>query len=311
MNAVLYLRDDSPELCELPVIHEHPFAEYRQTLIDAMPEPIINNMTISSLQQGRDHQSLHFYTDGSCSFPHMKHVCFASYSIVVDLLMHDVDRRTQAATFPFTQSFPTFQHIACGRLRGFQSIQRAELAAMVLLCESFTAFTAYTDSADVIHKVALCRRINTTNELAGFVDFDLLLRLYHALTPEMHILKTKAHREIGQIDDLLDRYHAMGNAAVDLFAKQTCKHLLPEVFTELETQCVNTQSDVANLQEVFALVISLQIARARAEDHRRVGQHIGDNLGGVFPKEPENTLLHWTTQHKWTRDTPWNLHWTL
>ena len=83
----------------------------------------------------------------------------------------------------------------CGRLNGFQSIHRAELVAVVILCEYFTEFTAFTDSVDVIHKVALCRRTTEAKELAGFADFDLLIRLHATLTPEKQILKTKATLE--------------------------------------------------------------------------------------------------------------------
>ena len=308
-KAIQYLQEEGLELCDLPVIHQHPHAEYRQIILDALPEPTIDENTVTSLQCGRDMDSLHFYTDGSCRHPTCKHLCFASYSIVVDVLRHDVDRRVLAAAFPYTQSLASFQPIACGRLNGFQSIHRAELVAVVILCEYFTEFTAFTDSADVIHKVALCRRTTEVKELAGFADFDLLIRLHATLTPEKQILKTKAHREIAEIQDLNERYQAMGNAAVDFHAKQTCEKFLPEIFHELEMQYVDTKSDIDKLQDVFALILDLQVARAQAEEDQRVGQHIGDETGGVFPKQPESTSINWSIANKWTLEDQWNTHW--
>ena len=120
VQATKYLQDEGAELCDLPVVHQHPYAEYRQTILDAMPEPSIPEQMVQKLQTGRNKDTLQFYTDGSCQYPHLKHLCFASYSIVVDLLEHDVDRRTLAAAFPFTNSLQSFQQIACGLLHGFQ-----------------------------------------------------------------------------------------------------------------------------------------------------------------------------------------------
>ena len=310
VKAIQYLQDEGVELCDLPVVHQHPHAEYRQMLLDALPEPIIDAQTVHSLQNGRDKHTLHFYTDGRCRHPTYKHLCFASYSIIVDVLRHDVDRRVLAAAFPFTQSFDSFQPIACGRLNGFQSIHRAELFAVVILCECFTEFTAFTDSADVIHKVDLCRRTALSKDLAGFADFDLLLRLHATLTPNKQILKTKAHREIAEINDLNERYQAMGNAAADFHARQICEKLLPEIFQELETQYREIRDDIQNVQEVFALILDLQVARARAEEDKRVGQNIGDDMGGIHPKRPERLLINWSVTHKWTLGEQWNMHWT-
>lgn len=309
VQATKYLQDEGAELCDLPVFHQHPYAEYRQTILDAMPEPSIPEQMVQKLQTGRNKDTLQFYTDGSCQYPHLKHLCFASYSIVVDLLEHDVDRRTLAAAFPFTNSLQSFQQIACGLLHGFQSIHRAELIAIVILCENFEEFTVFTDSADVIHKVDICRQTADSSELAGFTDYDLLLRLHGALKPTKIVLKTKAHREPSQISDLLERYRAMGNATVDCHAKKTCDTLFPEISRELESQCQDVSHDIQELHGVFALILDLQIARARAEEDKRVGQHILDNAGGAQMTKLENRLVNWRIENKWQDQRTWTMRW--
>ena len=309
VQATKYLQDEGAELCDLPVVHQHPYAEYRQTILDAMPEPSIPEQMVQKLQTGRNKDTLQFYTDGSCQYPHLKHLCFASYSIVVDLLEHDVDRRTLAAAFPFTNSLQSFQQIACGLLHGFQSIHRAELIAIVILCENFEEFTVFTDSADVIHKVDICRQTTDSSELAGFTDYDLLLRLHGALKPTKIVLKTKAHREPSQISDLLERYRAMGNATVDCHAKKTCDTLFPEISRELESQCQDVSHDIQELHGVFALILDLQIARARAEEDKRVGQHILDNAGGAQMTKLENRLVNWRIENKWQDQRTWTMRW--
>ena len=131
------LREENPELVELPVVHWHPHYEMHDALLYAMPDAIIPPDTVALFQQIPDTELI-FFTDGSCTHPTMPDTCYSAFSIVGDLCQNDLQRRDLADVFLTQQtSLSSLQTLLVGRTQGRQHIHRAELTAIIVLCESF------------------------------------------------------------------------------------------------------------------------------------------------------------------------------
>ena len=93
--------------------------------------------TIALFQQIPDTELI-FFTDGSCTHPTMPDTCYSAFSIVGDLCQNDLQRRDLADVFLTQQtSLSSLQTLLVGRTQGRQHIHRAELTAIIVLCESF------------------------------------------------------------------------------------------------------------------------------------------------------------------------------
>ena len=155
---------------------------------------------------------------------------------MVDLAVDDFSRRRAADVYKVTKRLPeTLQVILVSRLQGLQSIHRAELTAVITICEGFIAAEMFTDSN---FAGDLFRKVQSSAHVSQFIDhgdYDLIQRL-HACVPKQRVLhKVKAHMCLESVPSLLDTYHALGNHIADRAAVEANKNLFPELCAQLES----------------------------------------------------------------------------
>lgn len=304
------LEEEKTEWCDLPVLSCHPEACFHAALHDAMPTPTIEQELRDRLQYNKDFDSLQFYTDGSCRHSESPGTRYSSYSIIVDLAEDNSERKQLAERFAGTRIFPpTLQRIAWGRLPGKQNIHRAELVAVLWLCEHFTSFTVFTDSAFVVDIVHKCRQWNENMQFAHHPDFDLIRRLKGVLTDCMKVAKIKAHRNIPDICNLLERYRALGNAMADAEAVSACLCLFPELQQRFEQFHIDYMQDLEKLKLTYKLLLELQIARKRSTDNSLMCYTVEESVSTLDPRTMKKALHSWVINQPWQPSLPWNTTW--
>lgn len=257
------LVDECPDIVDLPVVHMHPHYEFHDALLCSMPEPC--GVADMPSHCWKDLQRPTFYTDGSCRYPQSPATCFSAYAIVIDLCDSDERRSDLADVYKTQNVIPgTLQTIMVARTKGRQTIHRAEISALLWLCQNFSTFDASTDSATALHYIQLCRTVSAIGDLLMHDDADLLMPLFSALTDDMHFWKVKAHQEVKYIPNALLRYRALGNLVADAAANVACEKHLPEVVTQLEEFHADLQMQTDRLLGYFRLNLDLQVARAQA-----------------------------------------------
>lgn len=266
------LIQDDPDFVEMPVIFMHPHYEFHDAMLHSMPMPVVAQQTIDTLKSLQQ-PCLTFYTDGCCMYPDCVDTSYSAFSVVADLAVDDQQRRQQAAILETTGKMPSTLHtIIVGRTNGRQHIHRAEAFAVLCLFEHFDNFVAYTDSAVAISMVEKCRRAQSMEELLQHDDADILQRFFLAMAPTKRLSKIKAHQQTHDIQDMLMKYHVLGNAAADTAAKEACTRLFPEIVNQFEEFHQDQQNQRKKLLKFFALNIDLQNARAKAVANRQPQQ---------------------------------------
>ena len=151
------------------------------------------------------------------------------------------------------------------RLKGLQTINRAELATVVHALSLPGRLCIHTDSLYVLKVVTRCRAAHSADTLQQLNNSDLLVQLWHSLrrTDHVEFRKIKSHREISGILDPLDRYHAYGNMVADQTAVAACRHLNPAWYNNLAVKQHSVQSERTRLKQFLHLVLDLQKARAQ------------------------------------------------
>eukprot|EP00438_Fugacium_kawagutii_P032555 Skav201091 [mRNA] locus=scaffold2562:88776:94007:+ [translate_table: standard] len=298
--VVEFFLDVGANIAELPVRFKHPHYELHDAIHAHMPcLPIdVDIVTrLNSLQQ-----PLHFYTDGSLQHPSQVNTRYAAFSVVVDLCLDDQQRVYQADRYLVTKQWPTtLQQVHVARLTGEQCIHRAEAAAALAVFEAFANAVVFTDSACTISKVHTCSAQGLTHRHAMHPDSDLLQRFAAALQPTHAIRKVKAHQDLGNIANPLDRYHAIGNAYADCLAETAVKHLNPDLVAEWEQRHSDDEGDHERYDALCSLILQLQFAREQST--------VTEPADQTDQQEPSPEVLLPSVQQPWDPVLPWNEDW--
>eukprot|EP00435_Cladocopium_sp_Y103_P036708 s2370_g9.t1 len=120
--------------------------------------------------------TLHFYTDGSCQHPANPNTRYSSYSVVLDVCHTDAERIAAAKLYADEGVLPNSLHVlTAARTPGEQRIHRAELYAIIWICERFCNVAIHTDSAVTL---AAIRAASLDIALIHHMeDLDLIYRL--------------------------------------------------------------------------------------------------------------------------------------
>ena len=262
------LREQGSQCHELPVVFVHQQAEFlammHHNAVEAcIPEHTLANK-LTSLQM--DGQHLSFYTDGSCQHPSFPTSRFAAMAIVIDKCQCDEERRYQARLFKAHGVFPSsLRMLACARVVGEQRIHRAELSAIVQICEKFSSTCIFTDSAVSICAFSECVNASSPSELWHKEDFDLITRLWWAQQRGNHSLrKVDAHRSLEAEDDL-ECFHRLGNHLANDAAISAGLHLGGEFARELAQHHRDIQGHRDQLHLLFQLHLELRRTRAQLD----------------------------------------------
>ena len=229
--VVQWLQEMDPIHLHWPFAFQHSDNSMTATMLRAQPKPDLHILPAGN-------QRARFYTDGSCVFPAHSCIRWAAYGIIQDLR----DPTTWSYEDLLNLHFETpnaFQIVAVGLCPGRQTIQRAELEAVLLLLENDTDIDVYTDSAYVILQVQRIRSGAPITDLALCPNYDQLLRLHRVLTTTVHtpgIWKVKAHQKVDRTFTYEELLHATGNQHVDEVAKKAANSLGGPLQTVLRQQ---------------------------------------------------------------------------
>eukprot|EP00435_Cladocopium_sp_Y103_P056487 s619_g19.t1 len=162
-----------------------------------------------------DQQMPVFYTDGSCPFPKLPGGGLCSWSIVWDSLDNDCERRQVASLVKDQDIIPeSLIPIQASLAFGPQSVNRAELTAIIQVIRSVVCGRIFSDSAWAIGAFERVRDNPFPEAHIHEANSDLLLWLCElAETRDLFafdVQKIKSHLSNQQAEDDLHLYHVLG-----------------------------------------------------------------------------------------------------
>ena len=306
-SEVDYAVENLPCFAELPCVLQDPFQMFYMTLHSQMPEPVLPHGVLGQLGEllGRGFPPT-FYTDGSCVNPASIFSRHAAFAIVFDSALTNGERRFQAQKYIDTGSLPTTLHtLTMARLPGTQTIQRAELYAIVVLCEHFQECCIYTDSMLAVIAFQRCRDARSFASLQSFDNGDLLWRLFQAVRGgRQQVLKIKAHQLDLTYHDTLLCYRSLGNHVADVAAGSAAQFLQPSLVRDLSLLDASLTRQRQNLVSLFRMMIEQHACRARLEANARREQALARGCADQEALGPLYRLQHWTCPVPWVSTAP-------
>lgn len=278
----------------------HPDHEILQLLayqhVEAQIDAHLQARILENMSQGTKY---HFYTDGSLMYPTLVLARHAAYAIVLDSCPDDVARRLEADKYLVTQRMPdSLQTLSVARVTGRQTIYRAELYAVVKICEWFSNTLTHVDAEAVLDAVARCRSASSCSELVADADFDLVCRLWEALQSGDHqFQKVPAHTTPDATISELDRYRALGNQCANDAAIETNCGLYVREAAMLAARAKDIQTELDNLKQLYKL--HLELHRARALFEQQAKQATSANVEQSDQVSQQQILIQWNIADCW------------
>ncbi len=212
-----------------------------------------------------------------------------------------MERRNLAERYQATGIEPeTLEVISKGRLPKRQDINRAETLAVTLTCEAFQDCRIFVDSTTAINAFHKAQAVTQSVDFADHAQFDLIQRMFQAKAEGQTVQKMKAHVDLTQEKDLLAVYHGLGNKKADNEATSTAILALPQIHNELQEFHQSVCHQSKKLTQVYAYIIDLQTARARAEPTQDTQ---GDSNLPLPRRDPFQLLCQWKPRTIWKPPT--------
>ena len=182
--------------------------------------------------------------------------------------------------------------MAQGRTPGEQNINRAELVAILSICQSISAAVIYTDSAYALN---LAQGLQHGKQIGAHADhIDLLSSLQEVVTPAHVIHKIKSHVDINQIDDPLSCYRALGNRIADEAAASACSTLHQDMAANLFRIHSELHASREQLRQICKLHLELHQARQAADNQREQTDDLVIRAHSTkSPLQIQQTLMDW------------------
>eukprot|EP00438_Fugacium_kawagutii_P013143 Skav233647 [mRNA] locus=scaffold2779:724481:727663:- [translate_table: standard] len=290
------IEEHSLHLCYLPALRESGEGTLVKLLHTAMPLPEMTQDMQHSITRLSQLTTPVFFTDGSCAFPASASLRFASFSVILDVSTSDSERCEQVRRFRTTGASPTtFLPFVTARLPGRQSINRAELMAVVWLCQHVDQAIIYSDSSYVCNWVWKLQRFGASLLSPVLADFDLLSQLAIFLTTGIVLRKIKAHRDCAAIQDDQECYLALGNEAADKLAVFTNKTMFPELAQQLWDYADTFKQQEQQMRDFYRYLLDLNAARTRT-----MPLDADDVETGSEPQHLLTQLAAWQATGPWT-----------
>ena len=250
-------------LQEMDPIHLHlPFAF--QCHEQQMTSTILRCLPRACLQiHPRETQRLRFYTDGSCLHPSLRLVRWAAFGVVQDLRA-EMEWSPQLLLEISPTDTTAFHVAAVGQCPGRQSVQRAEVEAILTILEATLDADIYTDSAYALNLVRLVKSRAHPSDFHLHPNYDQILRLHAALTQDPEkpgFWKVKAHQTLRADMPFWDLWHATGNMVVDHVAKEAVRRLGGPLQQALNRQADEYQSERKSLHRRILFRVDLNKER--------------------------------------------------
>ena len=203
---------------------------------------------------------------------------------------------------------PTLRPCFAGRVIGEQTINRAELSALIQAAMSPQAIL-HTDSqyaCNMAQEVVLGKPIGPQ-----CANRDLLTALRAAHIDPARVRKIRAHQDLAGITDLLQLYHALGNTIVDETAKRACQDLAKPWQAELQAFHNQIQYERDLLHDVYLLYLELSTARSVAEKQLTRQE---DTTLPPAAKVPDDKIMlavaNWQPDDVFAMQKPATMEWT-
>ena len=303
----------------LPVVFHPPQLDFLQYCFhqDNPPE-IIPEVQQVIMQQSENGIVPTFYSDGSCLNPDLPVASLAAWGLILSLDTNEVDKERAVKTC--TSIGAVTQHflvVATARCHGTQSIDRAELQAMVFLHERFRKTKLVTDSQ---YTIDCWKRVNETTDANALIfqaNSDLLCRLFHANRDAQHeVSKVKSHTwEFGNSGDW-PCYDTLGNEVADQVAKSANNTLHPVLIQEWKKFQHELRQDIDRRKKHYEMLGELHRCQTILSGQRELTVQGDQIFMGHLGKSVYEVMAAYTPSdffHKdifWESDVGLEMPWT-
>ena len=210
-------------------------------------------------------------------------------------------------THPLIQQDQHCKPLLLLHAREEQNIHRAELQAIVELCQALPAGGVHTDSQVALSAIQQCQ-VLLLPQLQHLDNYDLICRLWTTLqTKPFQFCKVSAHSNFHDNSNTLEACHQMGNQEANDRAIWACWNLQKEMIQDWIGQCkwVEIQQ---YLEQLFFLHLGLSRARMKlAQQCKQEERHLRtssrnsileiffqlDNTGGVASSTTTVGFFRW------------------
>ena len=296
-TACEILLERHPGWCNLPVIFRHLQHDLVHALHYRMPTAMITDEIVQIIQQRALDKPPTFFTDGSSLHQASPESRFSACAIVADIAISNHERKEQVSKFFATGQEPdSLIVVGTCRTPGLQGIHRAEILAIVLLCETFPKFDLYTDSQTAISAFDSAHSASSHSDFWDHPEFDLIVRIFKVRKVTQKVHKIKALVTFDMAQPWEQTYRNLGNKKANDVAIITAKESVPEIATELHQyhyECNKAQQD---LKCVYKYIVALCVARARADTHNN---HMPQQLQEQTSTDPFELLSEWNPPDYW------------
>ena len=185
---------------------------------------------------------------------------------MVDLATNDSQRLDEVTCFQCSGSKPDSLHLVTScLLAGPQNIHRAELAAIVFVCERFFNTLVWTDSQVALSIATKCLDRVALSTFAYHPDLDLVERLWLAVAVgNREFRKVAAHSDL-HLATTLDIYHQLGNQCVNDAAIAATTYQLPALRAQLDARANFQTCCQTHLGKLFEFHLEAHYQRALAD----------------------------------------------
>eukprot|EP00438_Fugacium_kawagutii_P025028 Skav213314 [mRNA] locus=scaffold1383:152342:153556:+ [translate_table: standard] len=190
------------------------------------------------------------------------------------------------------------QVLTTARVTGRQTIYRAELFAVLKLCEWFQKICVHVDSQAVLDAIVRCRKAMCPEQLQADADFDLIERLWHALRRgDFRFLKVRAHQDAMAMSDWREVYDTLGNQCANDAAITANRYMYTAQAKVWDAMGRDVARSFDQLRRVYSLHLELHKARVMLEQQNRVLEPHG--LEAAVPDAQRDLLANWQVSEVW------------
>ena len=213
-----------------------------------------------------------FFSDGSCFGNTTPGMSLAAWALVLGLATtSDEIARVEGLGNDPPNLSSWFLTVAVDRCHGEQTIDRAELWAMLKLHERWKRTTLITDSEYAKSSWHLVQQVTHEQQLIFRPNADLLIRLRRAQVGADHeVIKVQSHQLDGKTPTTSQRfYHTLGNMVVDTIAKQTNQMLSMDMVQQWQAEHADILQQQTIRKAHYDLLLDIQPVRATLEHNSR------------------------------------------
>ena len=241
-------------LCWFPLpVHSSELALIRQAMH-------LRYQTVHIDTQINVHNGDVFYTDGSCQNPTSPYAARAAWAVV--------HRSRSSSTLE-----NKYQVLATGHCPGKQTINRAELFALVIsaeqanLSDDTSQVSFYTDSQFVVNVISHIEEGTILESPHKRDHWDLITQLCKVwICHRFHVFKIRSHQKLEDAHSSEEEYHILGNMFADEAAVRTCAADLPDFLQQCEHLRAHYQTQRQNIYEIYKYILDLSCERMTTLD---------------------------------------------